>query len=605
MIAFFNCNEEVNSFPLTSFYTYHIKILTMKPYIKLLKITGAVCLSCVCLTSKANQEILTLEEIRNSLEESREKLESEKLRILKKADDAYNKWQTRDRQISQRIQSLVNEKNEADEKKSQSLRSRKITLLDEQRSLGCQLRDINFENCQLDIQKQSCAKKVEYNAEGEPISIDFIGNPFCLLKGAIYPNTERPSSYKEYNKKRLEEKSCGLNKISRLLEKKDLEKRGITNEEFKYFKNVSIREITFDSILKSGFFSSKDIERAGRLYNNNEFFFKAVERYVNRTTVLKSIPVDVSVYKLDVDFEVDEKNETMTCREQLKEFEKRKYKFTYKVAGAGKEWLKKALQNCAYIKSGKEMVILLLLLDNITPSEIRLMWHNDTTKGCSYRYDDNIIFLKDREREMWTCSGLLHEIGHYLQECFGLKQTFESYQNPFAEKLLLLKHESNGNEKTFPVPQPLCDLFAEFDEDDANKNIQKKFTKKDLFMRWQLVSRWSRGCEISNILGVYFDQKNIYVNGLSQICHRRFLQYGHVIGCDFKQKKLGAIEFDDPKDKDVFESIVAEAKKRQPESDLLLLLCKLHDVKSDKFVNTFDEISADDEMDCDEPRFLF
>ena len=532
---------------------------------------------------------MTLEELRDSFEESREKLEAEKLRILKQADNAYNEWRSANTKYTQKIQHWINEKNKKKLEKCKLLRS-----------MNGELRDQRFENCLIDIRSQSGVKKVEYNAEGEPISIDFIGNPYPLLEEAIYPDMER-SSYKEYNEKRLISKPCGLDKISRLLKKEDLEKRGITDRELECLVNVSVHEITFDSILKSGFFSQKDVERARKLFNNNEFFFKAVERYVNRTTVLRSIPVDIQTFKLDVDFEVDEKNETMTCREQLEKSEKREYKLTYKVTGAGKEWLKEALRNCAYTKSGKEMVILLLLLDSITPPEFRLIWRNDTTEGCAYYNNDNMIQLKDSEWEKIIGSGLLHEIGHYLQCCFGLTQTFESYRNTFAKKLLLLEYESKEN-RMFSVPQPLLNLFNEF-EDVPDKNIQNNFNERDLFMRWQLISRWSQGFEISNILGVYFDQKDIYVNGLSQICHRKWTQYGHVYDCNLIREKLGAIEFDNSESKDVFENIIAKAKERRPEQYLLELLCKLHGLEFYKFVNTFDEIDSDDKLDVKEQRF--
>ena len=119
-------------------------------------------------------------------------------------------------------------------------------------------------------------------------------------------------------------------------------------------------------------------------------------------------------------------------------------------------------------------------------------------------------------------------------------------------------------------------------------------------MRWQLVSRWNRGSEISNILGVYFDRNNIYINNFSDICHRQFSRYGHTFGRDTEREELGNIAFDNPEHLTIFENIVARAKKLEPDAKLIELLCKVNKVKPHEIIDLFGETI--DINKIDEPR---
>ena len=142
---------------------------------------------------------------------------------------------------------------------------------------------------------------------------------------------------------------------------------------------------------------------------------------------------------------------------------------------------------------------------------------------------------------------------------------------------------------------------VESDEDYEKKNIQKKFTEKDLFMRWQLVSRWGKGCEISNILGVYFDRNNIYINNFSEICFLKFSRYGHVVGRNYRREKLGDIAFDNPEHLKIFEEdIVEKAKKLKPDQNLIKLLRKVNRVKPYEIIDLFGETIDINKMS--EPR---
>ena len=119
-------------------------------------------------------------------------------------------------------------------------------------------------------------------------------------------------------------------------------------------------------------------------------------------------------------------------------------------------------------------------------------------------------------------------------------------------------------------------------------------------MRWQLVSRWGKGCEISNILGVYFDRNNIYINNFSEICFLKFSRYGHVEGRDTKREKLGDIAFDNPEHLTIFKDIVEKAKKLKPDQNLIKLLRKVNRVKPHEIIDLFGETI--DINKIDEPR---
>ena len=519
---------------------------------------------------------MTLEEIKGLLEKSREKIETEKSKLLKQAEQFRDSCVRALDEYLKVPEAMLAEAKEKYDKTREAL----ITYLD---------------SCEKKIWNMSGIRRIEYNTKGEPALIQFF-HGFCpSIDEQLFP--KRDDSFMKYNETRLTkwlvgcDDLCGLHKISKKLEKEELKNRGITDEEIKLFGNASIHEITFDSILNSGFFSQKDIDRARMLAKNIDKFYEAVDAYTRHTTVLKRCEVEMLCDIINPVVEYDSESQKITYQEDCKEGPKDKVSFKYKTTDVETlDWLRESLKSCRCCKNGIEMIILLLLLDEMTPPKSRLKWIIAREEDSGYYYKSNTISMKQEDPDLSLCT-LLHEIGHYLQDCFGLKQTFESYRNSFAEKLLLLKGDTKENEKTFSVPQPLCDLFEKFDGDCENKKIQKNFIEKDLFMRWQLVSRWSKGCEIPNILGVYFDRNNIYVNNFSEICYRKVMRYGHVIGRDLIWEKLGEVAFDDPEGSTIFENIVASSKAKKPDSRLIELLCKLNNVKFNKVINFFDEMS--------------
>ena len=561
----------------------------MNPYIKLLKTTGAVCLSCVCLTSKANPNYMTLKEIKKLLETGQKQFETEKSNL------------------SKLLGTFVCESKKIPDDELQTARGEKCAKLWENLKL--------YKN---EIKNMPRCRRIEYNTEGDPTLFEFCGRHTLLndLLKDLFGLFNTDSGFMKYNEERLKKWLFGqdnlssLHKISKELNTKELKERGITNDEIGLFENASVREITFDSILESGFFSEEAIEKAKFWANHTDAIKKAIKEYVEKTTVLMSYKVTVSIFNYKLDLSPNSSDDDIVCKENYKEYHKGVHDLYFRATDAEilTDRLKEFFYSNNLYKNGREAIILLLLLDDMTPQECRLKWYIDEA-GWSYHNEANTISID--MLDFYNNNGevsLLHEIGHYLQECFGLKQTFESYQNPFAKKLLLLQDnpkenkktvssygnpfaelqdDSKENEKTISVPQSLCDLFAKFDEDYEKKNIQKDFTEKDLFMRWQLVSRWTRGCEISNILGVYFDRNNIYIDNFSDICHRKFSRYGHIFGRDTKRENLGELAFDNFEDSIIFENIVKKAKELKPDTESIKLLCKLNKVKHHEVMDSF------------------
>ena len=108
-------------------------------------------------------------------------------------------------------------------------------------------------------------------------------------------------------------------------------------------------------------------------------------------------------------------------------------------------------------------------------------------------------------------------------------------------------------------------------------------------MYWQLASRWNDPAEISNILGVYFDQDTIYVCTLSDICEQKYVRYGHAycggVYSEYKEKQKERYGFSDRND---FEKIIQKAAEAKPDAEVLKLLCKLHGASFNGIINLFD-----------------
>ena len=371
----------------------------------------------------------------------------------------------------------------------------------------------------------------------------------------------------ETNPLRRNQDTDVLKELSREVTTEELKKYEITDEELKLLGGQdSICKITFNSILKSNLFNKEQKKRALRIYYCE--LGDEIKAYVDKAAFVNSIPVIL-------------RNVTDNTKKTIS--------FTYKVSGKAlektREYLREALRGMIGGWNRLDAkVTLLLLLDEMTPPEYRVLWRFTGTEGSHYRTYYNMICVNKNNLE-----DISHEIGHYLQKHLGLPEKFEGFKNTFAKKLLLLESEWEESNKTVSLPKPLSDIF------EYNYwGVPKVFTEKDLFMRWQLFSRWERPSEISNILGLYFDQdgKTVYVNMLSDADALTF-QYGHT-SKDLEYdnyKKKDENEFKNPEEQSVFEEIVKKAAELKPDLTLWNIVNKLHEYywRDDTIKNTFDK----------------
>ena len=147
---------------------------------------------------------------------------------------------------------------------------------------------------------------------------------------------------------------------------------------------------------------------------------------------------------------------------------------------------------------------------------------------------------------------LSHEVGHYLQTHLGLHQDlktndeflslFKGYQMKFAKELLLTGPTRPKTNTEIYIPGGLLsDIAFFYGNPHFTSNIHfDQLSEKDLFVHWQLVSRWHDNHEISNMLGVYFDAaaSKIYIHALSDFReYKSVIFYGHEI-CNIQYKYL-------------------------------------------------------------------
>ena len=511
---------------------------------KLLKITGLIGLSCVCLTAEAEPETMTLEEVKAFLEQKRketnEKLEGVRKKIKEKNLSGYS----------------FSDYNE----------------LDDEFSKVC---------------GEGGVLKVLYNFDGTPCGIETVGRIDFDLYNAVDPTDLRL----KYMQKQCVALPSDLEKISKALTAEALKKCGGTDNESNLLEDSSIREITFDSILSSDFFDKELRYKGNQLLSDPKSLEEAIDAYAEEVTILRRLPVQHVSYKVPVpalDFSRDSNSGKSIMKEKgwVSTWGTIDH-FIFRLSGKSLEekrsLLKETLKGMVKSKSGKEKVILLLLLDGTTPLEYRLEWVDG--RRAQYLHNVNRIelnFSDERDRRF-----LSHEIGHYLQFHLGLRQIFKDYQNIFAKKMLLLEAPFENDDKAFSVSETLRSLFKKFEKSDGD--VPTTLTKNDLFMYWQLASRWNDPAEISNILGVYFNQNTIYVCALSDICEQKYVRYGHAycggVYSEYKEKQKEGYGSSDRND---FEKIIQKAAESKPDAEVLKFLCKLHGVSFNGIVNLFD-----------------
>ena len=516
---------------------------------KLLKITGVIGWSCVCLTAEADP--MTLGEIKEFFEKEKQEADG----ILQKMHDSLPKI------IEEATKKFSAPRNEAGRLKLGPRAKVRKALLE-------LVTDGFIRRVSYDEENRSFDLEVERFYRGDGSSVGKVPFPVCegrLCAGEVKKYIASPSS---------------LEAISEAVTKEELQKRGITNEEMNFFGNSKIREITFQSILLSDIFDSQYKNKALELLNDRELLENEIEKYANSITILQGIPVNVKERHLNLKIDIENGKDILKVEKSgLSNW--KHYLFYASQEMSVREYIAEVLKDCLSCKTGPEKIILFLLFCERTSPKERLQWCE--ADKFSYRGIDNRISFP-RDRKQYGSRVILHEIGHYLEQCLGFKQTSEGYRNPFAEKLLLLENEYEKDDEVF-VPKLLRKYFQEFLQDSSFKDeVLKDFSKSDLFMYWQLYARWGSKHEISNILGVYFekDPQTIYINTLSDIQGLQRVRYGHKYGpTAYNKFCLNMILNKKSDELEEFKkqgglSVIIDADRKKIDLKVLHLLCKLH-----------------------------
>jgi len=540
---------------------------------KLLKISGAVCLSCICLISKADPKIMTLEEL----------------------------WALLEQQCQQGCKTLreIREKIKTGNQKGFA-----PTYNEAENSYSYDVLEEFSENFK-------GITRVEYNADGEPTVIETVNGLESEVSDALQFIPCENTPFRQYIGERFSGRTSAacLDKISKELTAKELEARGITDTDIKKYEIASVREITFDSIL-SGFFEKEEATKGRVWFSDPEELDKAIDAYANKAMFLKFVKYHRKCTRIDLITESLPNDSTFKICEKAQQPNEYEVDFVYKVSAERHQEMRAILANglkdLLRYKNGKEKIILLLLLDEKTQSEFQLKWvYEDKNHGEYYDYKNWII--SDFETNGFKF--LSHEIGHYLQMHLGLdkdlktysefQQYLEGYQTRFAKELLLLEPIKPKTNEEINISNGVSGRVALF---YGNPHLSdsgicfNKFSRKDLFVHWQLVSRWSNRHEISNILGIYFGSAGtIYICALSDIRELKSVPYGH----DYRNTCYRYLKnpngeywqkFETAEAQGVFENIVEEAAKQKPSVDVLKLLYQLHKQPWDenKVVNLFD-----------------
>ena len=450
--------------------------------------------------------------------------------------------------------------------------------------------------------EQPTITKIGYNADNEPILVEALHNSLysCVKK----PLLERSEPFHSYIVEKLNPNKTAerLNAFSKELFADELKERGVEIEQLKELGITSVREMTFALILKSEFFTDEQRKKAKTWFDGKDELDKAIEAYAEAYPyVQKTVNVTFEQHYI-----ADEKkcNWDQKTFKWIDRIEEEPFKLSYlvrKSKGEISEDQKKieaCLKSLLPYKNGREKVILLLLFDEITPSEYRLKWIWDD--DCGYGIRGNIFCIDDA----WCLS---HEIGHYLQTHLGLYQTFRDYQIPFVKQLLQL--ENNQKEyRMITVPQNIakkiafCNTPSFYGLKDLCFQGPKKLSTKKFFECFQLVDRWHSTMEVSNILGVYFNGNTLYLNALSDIRELKHIRYTHNSRKSEKDIGYAKNTFKEEADKILFEKIIKEAYRYPVPTKMLGLLCRLHqrknpDEDAQNVVCDFDLCSSGKEFD--------
>ncbi len=486
--------------------------------------------------------------------------------------------------------------------RKESIQNLKALLEQEKKRLDPSIRATNTEYIQKFLENYS-SKNVYYDGNGDFVieTVNLNSPSFKLFPFLTYEK----QNWNNWNK---EQEIDPLDAISKELSADALKQRGVDINELKGKGINKVREITFDSILKNPFFTKEQRRKGEEWSRDLNALEAAVEDYAKGC---------VPLYKKDGKFKISQRNtriytDNKGCIQSTKEQDLDRFVgdalwLPASVMLKQKTWLpapvilKQKTQSCLKrmlnFKNGKEKVILFLLLDEKTTPKVSWVW--DGRKGESSAFDQmNNAFLCNPDDIEWSLS---HEIGHYLQTHLGLRQTFNDYQNSFAQELLLLENNLS-NDMMFKIPTCIQEKVSQFD----GTSRQETLSAKACFEYCQLIARWLLADEISNILGVYFRDDTLYINALSDIRELKRVRYGNNSKIGGKAITKSCALLEDTKIRQAFTSICNEAFGRTVPTEALRLLCQLHGRASEDAENVVCEFDYDGQGYAEkvEPAFM-
>ena len=444
--------------------------------------------------------------------------------------------------------------------RKESIQNLEALLEQEKKRLDPSIRATNTEYIRKFLENYR-SKNVYYDGNGDFVieTVNLNSPSFELFPFLTYEKQKR----NDWNQK---QKINPLDAISEELSANALKQRGVGVNELKGKGINKVYEITFNPIFKSPFFTEEQRKKAKEWFHDLNALKVAVEDYAKGC---------VPLYKKDGKFKISQRNtriytDNKGCIQSTKEQDLDRFVGDALWSPASvmlKQKTQSCLERMLNFKNGKEKVILFLLLDEKTTPKVSWVW--DGRKGKSSAFDGtNNAFLCNPDDIEWSLS---HEIGHYLQTHLGLRQTFNDYQNSFAQELLLLKNNLSNN-MMFEIPTRIQEKVSQFD----GTSYQQKLSAKVCFEYCQLIGRWLLANEISNILGVYFKDDTLYINALSDIRELKRVRYGHNSKIGSKAITESCALLKDENIRQAFASICNEAFGRTVPTEALRLLCQLH-----------------------------
>lgn len=369
--------------------------------------------------------------------------------------------------------------------------------------------------------------EIKYASDGIPQSVSVEGihaTPECL-NAKLFRHIE-PFRLNIKSREDLKKAGERLETLSKKLSVEDLKKRGIAMNCPKTLGIKEVREITFDSIPESRFFTEEQREKAKVWFENKEELEKTIEDYAN------GYPYDLFFYKCEFHNTriADDKPQTVTSTEQPGNRHVRGTCFVPRTDTMYETWKKlrgkieTSPKNMLLYGNGKEKVILLLLLDDATPPDHHLKWrHDDDNINGSYQPNTICTFDVDGNGERRFCR---------MKSVITCKCTSAWFKHPklsneVRQAIAVIGQCPSVN--PIPIPSETREIASVIDGslfllfDKSFFEYPSTLSPNKIFSRVRLSIRWHTTAEISNILGVYFNGNS----ALSDICELRRICYTH------------------------------------------------------------------------------